>query len=291
MHFFCCCENLGSLGPLSHRPAVGKFHIRQVKSQNLTPIRMPNIRISWDVVQQKRLFCSSLLTSLELTKEVPNEAKVENTGKASDTCDLPHKCLICNQKFSKENYLEAHVFMTHENNDTKLSSCDNNLETNESAHAVEKTFSCFQFNYKCQISRDLKRHERIHTGEKPFKCSHCDKKCRTKANLKEHERIHTGNKPFSCSYCDYKCSRSSTLKTHERTHTGDKPYSCSQCEYKCSTSSNLKSHERIHKGEKPYSCGSCDKKFTWLSHLKRHEKNHTSSTTSSFLKEIKEEPS
>ena len=48
---FCCFQ-------------IRKFHIRHVKSQNLPPIRMPNIRISWDVGQQKRLFCSSLLTSL-----------------------------------------------------------------------------------------------------------------------------------------------------------------------------------------------------------------------------------
>ena len=48
---FCCFQ-------------IRKFHIRHLKSQNLPPIRMPNIRISWDVGQQKRLFCSSLLMSL-----------------------------------------------------------------------------------------------------------------------------------------------------------------------------------------------------------------------------------
>ena len=50
---FCCFQ-------------IRKFHIRHVKSQNLLPIWMPNIRIIWDVGQQKRLFCSSLLTSLVL---------------------------------------------------------------------------------------------------------------------------------------------------------------------------------------------------------------------------------
>ena len=51
---FCCFQ-------------IRKFHIRHLKSQNLPPIRMPNIRISWDVGQQKRLFCLSLLTSLRCT--------------------------------------------------------------------------------------------------------------------------------------------------------------------------------------------------------------------------------
>ena len=50
---FCCFQ-------------IRKFHIRHVKSQNLPLIRMPNIRISWDVGQQKCLFCLSLLTSLVL---------------------------------------------------------------------------------------------------------------------------------------------------------------------------------------------------------------------------------
>ena len=81
--------------------------------------------------------------SMDLTKEVLHEAKVENTGTATDLCDLqPYKCLMCNQKFSKEKYLKAHVFMTHEKNDTKLSSGDNNLETNKSTHDVTKPFSC-----------------------------------------------------------------------------------------------------------------------------------------------------
>ena len=50
---FCCFQ-------------IRKFHVRHVKSQNLPPIRMPNIIISWDVGQQKCLFCLSLLTSLVL---------------------------------------------------------------------------------------------------------------------------------------------------------------------------------------------------------------------------------
>ena len=105
--------------------------------------------------------------SMDLTIEVPHEAKVENTGTASDLCDLqPYKCLMCNQKFSKEKYLEVHVFMTHENNDNKLSFCDNNLETNKSTHAVEKPFHCSHCDFQCSKSSNLKQHEKTHTSEK-----------------------------------------------------------------------------------------------------------------------------
>ena len=141
--------------------------------------------------------------SMDLTKGVLHEAMVENTGIASDICDLqPYKCLLCNQKFSKEKYLEAHVFMTHENNDTKLSAFAHNLEINKSAHALQKPLSCSQCDYKCSTSGDLKRHEKNHTGDKPFSCCQCDYKCSTASTLKRQEKIHTGDKPFSCSKCD-----------------------------------------------------------------------------------------
>ena len=55
--------------------------------------------------------------SIDLSEEVPYEAMVKPSGLTSDLYELqPYKCLTCNQKFSKEKYLEAHVFMTHENN-------------------------------------------------------------------------------------------------------------------------------------------------------------------------------
>ena len=130
--------------------------------------------------------------SMDLTKEVLHEAKVENTGTATDLCDLqPYKCLMCNQKFSKEKYLEAHVFMTHEKNDTKLSSGDNNLETNKSTHDVTKPFSCSHCDFKCSLSSNLKQHQMIHTGEKPFSCLMCGKKFSQKSNLKTHNQSHT----------------------------------------------------------------------------------------------------
>ena len=190
--------------------------------------------------------------SLDVATEIPCEANVETTGMASNLCVLqPSKCLLCNQKFSKEKYLEAHVFMAHENNFTKSSSCSDgdNLDINEGIQGVGKQFSCSHCGKNFNYSSHLKRHERIHTGDKPFSCSYCDKKFIEKARMKEHERIHTGDKPFSCSQCEYSCSRPNYLKRHERTHTGDKPFSCSQCDKKFGHLSNLRTHERLHNGD------------------------------------------
>ena len=90
--------------------------------------------------------------SMDLTIEVPHEAKVENTGTASDLCDLqPYKCLMCNQKFSKEKYLEAHIFMIHQNKNAELSSFNkNDLETIESTEASEKVYGNMRAHMRCQ---------------------------------------------------------------------------------------------------------------------------------------------
>ena len=179
-----------------------------------------------------------------------------------------YSCSLCDQKFSKQKFLEAHSFLRHSGQ-----SCDAGLVESKDLKQQERIqnsipFSCSFCEKKFSKSSNLKRHERLHTSDKPFSCSQCDFKCTQSGNLKIHERIHTGDKPFSCSHCDYKCSDSSTLKKHERIHTGDKPYSCSQCDYKCTTSGALKTHERIHTDEKPFSCLKCDKAFTTAGHLK-----------------------
>ena len=213
--------------------------------------------------------------SLDVATDIPYEAKVETTGMASNLCVFqPFKCLMCNQKFSKENYLEAHVFMAHEN---KFSSCSDgdNLDMNEGIQEVGKKFSCSHCGKNFNHPSWLKRHERTHTGDKPFSCSQCDYKCSTSGNLKEHERIHTGEKPFSCLYCDYKCSSASYLKQHKRTHTGEKPFNCSQCNYKSSRNDHLKIHERTHTGAKPFRCSQCDFKCNRSDALNRHERTHT----------------
>ena len=152
------------------------------------------------------------------------------------------------------------------------------------------TLKCDQCAKTFSSQGNLKRHLRIYTSEKPFACSQCDYKCSRPSHLKSHERIHTGEKPFSCSQCDYKCLTSSDLKKHQRIHTGDKPFSCSQCDYKCSRSSTLKNHERTHTGDKPFCCFQCKKAFTSAQNLRKHALKCSISSNSSFLHEIKTEP-
>ena len=73
--------------------------------------------------------------------------------------------------------------------------------------------------------------------------------------------------------------------------------SCSQCDKKFSWAFSLKEHEKTHTNEKPFSCSLCIKKFATLSNMKIHKKTHRSAkgvkipTVSSFLQEIKTEPS
>ena len=77
-------------------------------------------------------------TILSETKILCDEDQVE-TSKQVDvpTRDMPFNCTLCDQRFSKENYLSAHFYMKH---------------------------------------GDMSIDAGTHAGEKPFNCSQCDKK-------------------------------------------------------------------------------------------------------------------
>ena len=86
--------------------------------------------------------------------------------------NLSFDCSVCDQKFSKENYLEAHIFMKHDN------------------QKKDQPLKCSYCAKEFKQYMKLMIHERIHTGDKPFSCSQCGKKFSQSQNVKIHERIH-----------------------------------------------------------------------------------------------------
>ena len=88
----------------------------------------------------------SLLRPSDNSKQCPEaDASQDVRNSIEDANKLTFGCALCDQKFSKENYLTAHIWMRH---------------------AKEK----HQEN-----SSDLKKHEKA--GEEPFSCSQCQYKC------------------------------------------------------------------------------------------------------------------
>ena len=156
--------------------------------------------------------CMDLCETLYNSKQCPEaDASQDVRNSIEDANKLMFSCALCGEKFSKENYLSAHIWMRH----AKQKHQENSI--------------------------DLKKHEKA--GEDPFSCSQCEYKCSTLRHLKTHKRIHTGDKPFSCSQCNYNGSTSSTMKNHERIHTGDKPYKCSKCDSTFTRAGSLRRHE------------------------------------------------
>ena len=166
-------------------------------------------------------------------------------------------CSICDQTFSKEHFVAAHMWMRHENEKVKL-------------------LNCFHCNFKCESQSALRIHERTHTGDKPYSCLQCNKNFETKSNLKTHKWIHrseeTGERPYSCFTCNKKFRRLDYLKKHKLLHTGEKPYDCCHCDKKFRTATHLKQHVRVHTNEHPYKCLICNKRYKNSSNLRSHEK-------------------
>ncbi|XP_073538411.1 gastrula zinc finger protein XlCGF66.1-like isoform X1 [Phyllobates terribilis] len=96
------------------------------------------------------------------------------------------------------------------------------IVSQESAHRVQKPYSCSECG-KCFVQKShLDWHHRTHTGEKLYKCSECGKCFNKKSNIDAHLRIHTGEKPFTCSECGKSFNHKPNLVRHQKSHTGEK---------------------------------------------------------------------
>jgi len=84
------------------------------------------------------------------------------------THDKQFECNICERKFSRKNYLEAHIMTKHQNVD--LFKC----------HVCDK-----QLGSKVTLRHHLKLHEKNVT--KNFNCQQCTKSFRHKVSLKQHQ--------------------------------------------------------------------------------------------------------
>ena len=135
-----------------------------------------------------------------------NEKEAESEGNESyNSVEKVYFCTMCDEKFSKEKYLEAHVYIRH---------------------VVDKIFTCPYCDRIFDDKGNLKLHEKTHKDIRAFSCSAFNKQFKSKIYLKSHEKLHNGEKPFSCSNCDKSFSQSHHLKEHEMSHTGAK-FSCS----------------------------------------------------------------
>ena len=95
--------------------------------------------------------------------------------------NLSFDCSVCDQKFSKENYLKAHIFMNHEN------------------QKKDQPLKCSYCAKEFKHQSGLMIHERVHTGNKPFSCSQCDYKCSRLDIIRKHKRTNTGDIAASVS--------------------------------------------------------------------------------------------
>ena len=106
-----------------------------------------------------------------------NEKEAESEGNESyNSVEKVYFCTMCDEKFSKEKYLEAHVYMRH---------------------VVDKIFTCPYCDRTFDDKGNLKLHEKTHKDIRAFSCSAFNKQFKSKIYLKSHEKLHNGKKPFA----------------------------------------------------------------------------------------------
>ena len=123
-----------------------------------------------------------------------------------------YTCDQCNSKFSRKDYLNAHIkthFKFRDTNSIPLTKEKFNL----SCKICQKTFARKKFldNHEKQHSRGTS------TMEEKLKCNICSNQFARKTNLKNHAQVHAPKpteKPFSCDVCSRTFTHDRNLKRH-----------------------------------------------------------------------------
>lgn len=107
----------------------------------------------------------------------------------------PHKCCICEKRFSKESYFNVHM----------------KIHTGEAKIECEECGKCFADKYYLKVHINV-----VHSDEniKPYSCSVCSKSFKQLRVLNEHMAVHSEERPYSCQKCNSSFKFKAALRTH-----------------------------------------------------------------------------
>lgn len=247
----------------------------------------------------------------------PDDASGARGGNRAETeAGRMYQCIKCQESFSSESAVEAHVSAHLQREDATVHLChlcraqlDTPLRLQR--HLIEHTFEgCGAFTcYLCgavfTTAARLGAHMSGHgLGQRPYDCPHCRQRFFFRAELDNHlAGAHPQGVPSKDENPD---CLSHTLETHS-THKRGKvipparlheesspaefspplsgPQTCKTCGRGCRDPGSLHRHSLTHEGGKPYLCGQCGAAFTRRCEAARHSHGDVSPPCSICRKE------
>lgn len=225
--------------------------------------------------------------SVQTNNTTPSKRKKPADGAIA--CDLPFKCIHCEEKFAQVNALVEHMNVHICLKPYQCSQCDEafaepaELEVHILCHVVPpriagpKPFKCNLCSHAFSRSCDLNAHKKNgHRTDKPFRCSTCYKNFRQPSDLEFHTRCH-GDPPYKCPLCDKTYVEFSGLRLHSHVHNANgRRHQCPLCDWKFVLRHDLRMHVlNRHRDSKPRVCTACGIAFKNVVELNLHLPTHS----------------
>lgn len=172
------------------------------------------------------------------------------------TKEVPHKCTLCEERFSYYANLSIHVVEKH---GTEAELALLRLK-NEKSVRNKKGFTCYFCQKPFKQFPSISQHVKLkHTQELLRKeCAKCQKVFFCERRLKIHQNtVCSSDEEARRLYLTLRLQRSRQLY-------------CYFCRKLYKENTPLNQHLRSHTLEIPYKCAKCNKSFKWLSSLNNH---------------------
>nr|XP_023668819.1 zinc finger protein ZFAT isoform X1 [Paramormyrops kingsleyae] len=190
----------------------------------------------------------------------------------ADTDKKNYVCPVCEQSFSEDRLIKAHIKTFHP--DVPMSTISEVLGRRVQLKGLigKRASKCPYCDcYFMRNGTDLQQHIWAHEGIKPYKCLLCEYATRSKSNLKAHMNRHSTEKTHLCDMCGKKFKSKCTLKSHKLMHTADgRQFKCTECDYTAVQQPQLLRHMEQHAAFKPFRCAHCHYSCNMSGSLKRH---------------------